>query len=347
MARKIRGLRRHGAGWQTYTSVGGAFQCESWPADTPEAEMVAWLKARRGVRRSHGPGHKSFPKDARTYLEKVTALPTYDERVRHIELWIAVFGHVRRAAITSADIRAQRDRWLLEGLAPHTVNLRLRSLSNVWTVLDGRRAPNPVREVPEAQEADAEPRAMPYWIAERLIDSMPARATLERTQAQMMLTLGLTPVELSRLEAKHWRDDGLFVQGRRKGKGGASRLIPLTEAAQRVLRAFAAVDGWQRMPSKQFYRVLERAKRRVARDPLTIDASTRARILDVRAYDWRHTHATALYDASGDATAAALILGHASPSTTRRYIAAALQSRAEKAVHALVQKHASEVRQQD
>lgn len=342
MPRKIKGLRRHGAGFQTYIRVHGDYRSESWPLDTPVSEMTDWLKEQRGDgAKTSRAGHKSFQKDAETYLEKVQALPTYTQRVRHITLWAVAFAGQRRRKITSAQIRGQRDRWLLEGLAPHTVNLRLRALSNLWTVLDGRRAPNPVREVPEATEPDPEPRALPYWLAERIVDALPARAVLERAQAQLMITSGLAPVELSRLVPRHWQGSTLFVQGRRKGSGGASRTIPLSDAAREALAAFSAARGWDKLPSKQFYRLFRKACDRVADDPLVLDDATRAQLRQVAPYDLRHTYATALYRASGDAHAAANILGHRSKETTARYIAAAMGERTQKAVTELAAQVAS------
>lgn len=336
MPRKIKGLRRHGAGWQTYVRVHGEYRSESWPLDTPISEMTGWLKEQRGEGATRKrAGYKSFAKDAQTYLDKVTALATYAQRIRHIGLWVTAFTGKRRSKITSADIRGQRDRWLLEGLAPHTVNLRLRALSNLWTVLDGRRAPNPVRDVPEATEPDPEPRALPYWLAARIVASFPERASLEIAQARVMITTGLSPVELSRLVPRHWQGSTLFVQGRRKGSGGASRTIPLSDAAKDALGAFKAARGWDKLPSKQFYRCFRKACQRVADDPLIIDPALRGQLEQVAAYDLRHSYATALYRASGDAHAAANILGHRSKDTTARYIAAAMTERAQTAVDSL------------
>lgn len=341
MPRKTRGIRRHGAGLQTFCRVNGEFRSQSWPPDTPISEMSAWLRTQRaGKTTERTVSRGTFEHDALTYLQKVAALPTIDERTRHLQLWMETFRGQRRSKISSSAIRMQRDAWLVAGLAPHTVNLRLRALSNLWTVLDGRRAPNPVRDVPEALEPDPEPRSIPYWLAQRVVSAMHAR--FEQAQADVMLTLGLTPVELSRLASRHWQDRTLFVQGRRKGAGGASRIIPLSPDAERALKAFDELDGWETMPSKQFYRVFRKACVR-ASHPLTIDASLRERLTRLSAYDLRHTYATALYRISGDAHAAAHILGHRSKHTTARYIQAALQERMSLAVGSLEQGVASHV----
>lgn len=340
MPRKIKGLRRHRQSWQTYCRVAGHFRSETWPLDTPQSEMTSWLKAQRADQQiTPRAGAKSFERDADTYLTQVAALPTFAQRAVHIQLWVDALKGQRRSKITSAQIRGQRDRWLLDGLAPHTVNLRLRALSNLWTVLDGRRAKNPVRDVPEATEPDPEPRSLPYWLAVRIVESVPLRATLERAQARLMITTGLSPVEISRLLPRHWQPSThtLFVQGRRKGAGGASRTIPLSEAATSAMNAFHAAKGWDKRPSKQFYRCFTVACRRVADDPILIDDTLRQRLRtsdQINAYDLRHTYATRLYLESGDALAASQMLGHRSTVTTQRYVRAAIAERMARAVTA-------------
>jgi hypothetical protein len=42
-----------------------------------------------------------FRDDARVYLDAVKAMPTYAERVKHIEEWIAEFGDRERDSITA------------------------------------------------------------------------------------------------------------------------------------------------------------------------------------------------------------------------------------------------------
>ena len=334
MPRKIKGLRRHGAGWQTYCRVAGDFRSETWALDTPISEMTGWLKKERGEQSDPRSSRDSFAKSATTYLDKVRALPTFKQRKRHIGLWTEVFAGQRRKKITSAQIRGQRDRWLLEGLAPHTVNLRLRALSNLWTVLDGRRAPNPVRDVPEAREADAEPRDVPYWLACRVADAVPTRNPLERAQALLMASTGLTPVEMAHSAARHWKptERTLFVQGRSKGQGGASRTIPLDAPAIAAVEYFDEVHGWGRLPSKQFYRVFRKACLGVADDPLTIDAQLRQQVRELEPYDLRHSYATKRYRESGDVHAVAYLLGHRDKKTTARYVQSTLAERVAKAV---------------
>jgi integrase len=345
MARRIKGLRRHGAGYQTFCRVNGEFRCESWPLDTPESEMTAWLRDRRAEKTPTAVvGRGVFDRDAALYLEKVTALASYADRVADIGLWIAIFRGRRRRSITSAEIRGHRDAWLKDGYAASTVNHRLRALSNLWTVLDGRRAPNPVRDVDEAHEPDGEPRAVPFALLRRILGAITdvglavkgeRRTKPSKTKARLavMMWAGLTQSEIGRLRRRDWDEVAgtLYVQGRRKGQGGASRTIPLSLEARRALRAFDDAEAWGAFERSAFYASFRRACRAVAADQ-TLPDETRVILAELRPYDVRHSHATMLYAASGDAHAAATVLGHRSTVTTARYIKAAVAERTRLAV---------------
>lgn len=342
MPRKIKGIRRHGAGWQTFCRVNGDYRCESWPIDTPVSEMTEWLRAQRSeklTRADRTIGRGIFTRDAELYLEKVTALPSYSDRVRDITLWATLFAGRRRRSITSAEIRGQRDAWLNEGYAASTVNHRLRALSNLWTVLDGRRAPNPVRDVEEANEPDGEPRAVPIELLQQLIDAMPdvghaakgkRRPSRSKTKARLALMIwtGLTHKEISRLSRRDWNDVNgtLFVQGRRKGKGGASRLVPLQQRGRKAMRDFDAADAWGTFERSAFHASFRRACDQVA-GARGVSAHVKLLLGELRPYDVRHSYATALYSSSGDERAVAEILGHRDRRTTRRYIQAAIAGR--------------------
>ena len=134
----------------------------------------------RGTGTAGGP----FSADAARYLDAVAALTTIEQRRQHINEWVAIFGDQPRGSIRPHEIRAQRDRWLttprtnaqgriVKPFAPGSMNKRLRALSNLWRVLDGRHATNPVREVPEATEEEGAPRALPYAVIEAILAAMP------------------------------------------------------------------------------------------------------------------------------------------------------------------------------
>lgn len=346
MARKLTGIRRKRGGWQAYVRVHGQFLSEMFPLDTPMKELQDWRTKTKSEHAGEPVLSGTFDADGVRYLSRVTAMPSYKDRERHIILWRTLFKGRTRRSIRSDEIRGARDTWLNEGLAASTVNQRLRALSNLWTVLDGRRRPNPVRDVPEAPEPEAPPRAIPYPLVRSILDAMPDRGNAikgqktpdqSKTKARLrvMAWTGLTHSELGRLTRRDWDEVAgtLFVQGRRKGGGGASRTIPLTTEGRAAMRAFDDANAWGAFQRSALHASFRRACLVVANRRRTPKA-VRDVLLQLRPYDIRHSHATALYRASGDAHAAAIVLGHRSKQTTDRYIKAAVNERVAKAMKA-------------
>lgn len=360
--RREPGQRRLPSGkWQVYVRVTppgdtrSRFLSTTFPADSLVTDRRRWrervrLDARVGSALTPL-GETPFAEDANRYLESVAALPTIDQRRQHIREWVALFGHRPRASIRPHEIRAQRDRWLTEPrtdrqgrecppYAAGSVNKRLRALSNLWRVLDGRHAPNPVREVPEADEIEGEPRALPYGVIQAILDAMPdvtraqkgaRRAAGSQTKARLavMAWTGLAHTQLAglRREDVDWEGQSVWVQGRRKGASGTERKghrKPITSQAIAALRRFDTLDCWGAFSRASMRKSLMTACRRVeARfkedgDGVEIDLSR------VRPYDFRHSYATALLAATRDLQATQRLMLHGSATTTERYARAAV-----------------------
>lgn len=327
------------------------FVSKTFPADSLLSDRRAWREQMRVEARRGGlpPEATTFAEDAARYLESVAALPTIEQRRQHIEEWTRVFGDRPRGSIRPHEIRAQRDRWLTEPrtdlqgrrqppYAPGSVNKRLRALSNLWRVLDGRHAPNPVREVPEADEIESEPRALPYAVIEALLEAMPdvtqtrkgcTRTAGNRTKARLavMAWTGLAQVQITRLQPEDidWEEPSIWVRGRRKGAAGTERRgrrKPITAQAVAALRQFDALNCWGPFSAAAMRKSLRRACRKVEerfrRDGVTINLNR------VRPYDFRHSYATALLAATGDLQTTQRLMLHQSASTTERYARAAV-----------------------
>lgn len=323
-----------------------------FPRGTSKATIRAWRTAERArltqrleqqKQRTAAPG--TFRADAERYLAAVTAMPSYTERVRDIGVWVDAFGDRPRASIQPLEIRTLRDQWLTVGprrcwqkvngvgqwidvaapLAGPTVNHRLRALSNLWTVLDGRRAPNPVREVPEADEAEAVPRALDYQTIRQILAAMSDQGqalkgkgnrrtfSLAKVRAQVMAWTGVTPTELMKIAPGdlHWEDTFLVVPARRKGRGAPGRLVPLGPEALAALRAFDAQAAYGRFERRVVLRAWQRACRAVLGR-------------SVRLYDLRHSFVTGIVRATKNLGTAQLLAGHTDPRTTRRYALSAI-----------------------
>ena len=327
------------------------FLSKTFPADSLLSDRRAWrermrVEAREGRLQTDS---STFAEDAARYLESITALPTIEQRRQHINEWTRLFGERPRSSIRPHEIRAQRDRWLTKPrtdrrgrqrppYAAGSVNKRLRALSNLWRVLDGSKAPNPVREVPEADEMESEPRALPYQVIEALLDAMPdvtqtrkgcPRTAGSRTKARLavMAWTGLAQVQVAKLQPEDidWKEPSIWVRGRRKGSKGTERRghrKPITEQAVAALRQFDALDCWGPFSAGAMRNSLRRACRKVEKqfrlDGVKIDLSR------VRPYDFRHSYATALLAATGDLQTTQRLMLHQSASTTERYARAAV-----------------------
>lgn len=356
--RREPGQRRLTSGkWQVNVQVrvqGEAsyrFLSKTFPADSLLTDRRAWRERMRvEARRGRLPDDSStFADDAARYLESIAALPTIEQRRQHIDEWTRLFGDRLRSSIRPHEIRAQRDRWLTEPrtdlqgrrrppYAAASVNKRLRALSNLWRVLDGRHAPNPVREVPEADEIESEPRALPYGVIEAILEAMPdvtrapkgaKRAAGNRTKARLavMAWTGLAHVQLAglRREDVDWDGPSVWVRGRRKGAAGTERRghrKPITPQAVTALHRFDTLNCWGRFSHASMRKSLRAACRNVEdrfrRDGITIDLSR------VRPYDFRHSYATALLAATRDLQTTQRLMLHQSASTTERYARAAV-----------------------
>ena len=121
MARHPKGILPTATGWRAWVRVNGQPRaCKRFPAETPIAAMQTWRALTRAAlleRRDRPPVAaaaelETFAADAATYLKAGAAMPTIAERRRHVNEWVILFGDRTRTSITSAEIRAQRDRWL-------------------------------------------------------------------------------------------------------------------------------------------------------------------------------------------------------------------------------------------
>jgi integrase len=349
------GIRKHGAGWECKVSVRRRERYATFPLHTPISEMRAWQKRARAQLELQTPRTRpgSFAADARRYLEAVCAMPTIGQRRRHIAEWVRVFGHRRRDTIEAHEIRHERDRLLTTprlvtvtkgGIettseqppySASSVNQRLRALSNLWTVLDGRRAPNPVRDVEEVREANNPPRAIPAETIDAILAAMPdqgysargeARSGLSKSKARLrvMAATGVAPKTLTQITRADvdFEAGMLRMPGRRKGRTAPGRVVPLTPDAIEAFRALDAADAWGNFSRAGTWTTFLRACRKLG-------------LHGLRPYDLRHSFGTRLYQASGDLHATGLLLGHLSQATTQRYTRAAVDPRLVAAIASL------------
>lgn len=301
------GHKRDRYGWRVFVKVHGRQREKRFPTDTPYKRREAWRQETAVALRALIPDSVTgtFAADVQRYLALVAAMPTLAERTRHLQLWIDRFGDQDRARLTASDIRAILQAWRASGLSAATCNKRRTALMHLWTVLDGKGASNPVRDVPKFPVDDPLPRGKdPHTI-----DAGLRRATRSRSRAccRVLLWTGMRPAELARAQP-----DDLDLQAKtlivRTAKGGRTRVIPLTSQAVSAWREFQRAACWQHVPQAA---------------PLNRWLKARTG-LDIRVYDLRHAYGTALARRGTRLDVIAALMGHSTLELTRRYTLAAV-----------------------
>lgn len=375
MARDLpTGIFRTASGYQTFQWVPdpdrpkGRIKTKRWKADATLTAMGQWREAQRVEARKPKPVAEEpvvvltgFAADAVTYLKAVPAMPTFPDRVRDINEWIAIFGDTPTAEITATPIRTARDQWLTVGpkrmlervngekprwvskplpLSASTVNHRLRALENLFTVLG--KKPNPVREVPECDEPDPAPKGHTFQLGLEILAFMPDRTTpkkngthepgsLSRVRFETMLWTGLPAVQLAGLKPDlvDWIAGTVLPPRRQKGrksrrsKRRREQPRPLLPQAIQALKRFFALGANRRFSSTSLARSVRRAIRAA-----NVDRVTRGQPeipLTVTVYDLtRHTFGTEVFRASKNLKAVQDLLGHADINQSARYAMAAV-----------------------
>jgi integrase/recombinase XerD len=331
------GIERRGTGYRAVVSQGRGRPLirKTFPLGTDPRVMQAWrtdTAAQVHVRRTSRATAGTLAADVVRYLAAVQALPTIKDRRRQMAVWLDALGaHRRRETLTATEIRTVRDRWLTTPRAPGqpplaaaTVNLRLRALSNLYRVLDGPRAENPVRDVDEAPEPEAAPRDLDYATIRRIFEAMPdiGRAapgdprparSLTKIRLRILAYTGLPPAQLQRLRPADVDLDArlLTVPGRRKGAGTASAILPLIPPAVDAFRDLVAADGFGPFSHSSMWKSFAAAARATG-------------VTGASPYSLRHSFATVVYDLTGDDHLVMTLLQHAGLKTSQKYRSRAL-----------------------
>ncbi len=352
-----RGIRRTPHGYEANVGVKGRtiWKRFRFPAGTSEQQAFEEIQVWRWSQKVR-PAPIAPPTPIRTegetfqqavdrYLPAKAAMPSYKDRVRELKDWIAALGaDTPRATITRVQIQSQRERWVLAGKSASWINNRLTALSNLWTVLDGRRAPNPAREVPLVDRPDPEPRGLPYELVAQIIAALPEQSRREKgktyltdpgqskTKARLAVIAytGLAHVQVKRLQPAdvNLEQGWVFVRSRKKGAPGRpkGRVKPLTAEGVAALQHFADVDAWGAFSNASVWKSFQRACAALAKKPHVKRRWLKQGIdlARLRPYDLRHSYASAVLAGTGNLAETQQLMAHADLRTTMRYALAAV-----------------------
>jgi len=310
----------------TYGRRQGALKSKRFPKDAAIADMKAWREDQRVFARSKRgpiPARGTFAADIERYLRQVAAMPSLDSRTRDLYAWREALGDLKRDELTPARIREQLQVWRTVGpvrrfiprtkewrsyakpLSASSVNHRRTALLHLYTVLDGKDAPNPVRAIPTFDEPPPSPRARDLSTLERAIARL--RNPKMRARASVLLWTGIRGnSELAPMKAQHV-DLERAVCHVPTGKGGKRvRPVPLSARGVEAWRGFIAANAWGGYDRGGLLKSILRACRREG-------------LTGVKTYDLRHSISTAYLNAGADLADVQELLGHTTPRMTRRY----------------------------
>ena len=312
------GIRRDPNGRiQAYVRADGQLRFRRFPAGTPLETVRRWrLDTRAALKLTQRPAG-TLAGDIGPFLRQIADRPRLvAERRQQLEWWAARLGHLRRDAIAPADVRAALAE-LRQTHAASTCNHYRQALCSLYRTLDGRHAPNPVRDVKPFTSPPPEARGLSYDVVKRILAAMSDQgsatvkgkprmaASAAKVRCRVLAFTGLRPSELMRYRPEHWNrtTQTLVVY---TGKGGRTRTIPLSTPATQALAELEAVGAIGPFSTSTVRRAFIRAAARIG-------------IHGVRPYDLRHSYGTALYRVAGDTRLVKEVLGHSDVRMTERY----------------------------
>ena len=338
------GVYQDAYGFGVWASVGsGARRVtakeERFPPGTPlETMIAAWHRQKAALatvtqtRAVRGTLAADVP---RYFTAATLSKQRVQERTQQLDWWVDRFGHRVRATLTADELR-----FALRTLkkSPSTRNKYRTALSNVFTVLDGKNAPNPFRDIKPEDEAAAVNHAQPYEFIDAVLaqirnTSHRKGAPPSRTKAFLSCEayVPITRRQLTQLQPRHvhWAECEVEVPGRHKGQGTRGQRKRISARGMAALRLFDAAGCWGRVPSNSsIYRIFTTA---VADAVAEIQANGNPHGIDLVSaatmtpYHLRHSLGTAVVQATkGDLLKAQLMLDHADPRTTLRYVQGAV-----------------------
>ena len=236
--------------------------------------------------------------------------------------WIRAFGERQRHTIT--DVDAQTAFAAIDKADSTRRHLR-RALIKFYETLNGVSGDNPARALAAPPKPQAEARALPYAVIERILEALqPSRA---RARLKLIAYVGLPQKQIALLQPSDLRLSAgeLVVHPRRKGAGVEGRTLPLSAAGIAALKEFQQLDAFGPFQTQQLVATFRLGAKRAK---VTLPENARP-------YDLRHSFLTELYRQTGDLYAVSELGMHATLEQTARYAKGAVSERATTAIQSV------------
>lgn len=303
----------------------------SWQKDT-ETELRKLQGTPVAVRR------RTLAEDAEVYLAAIREEHrAWRDRARDLKQWLPRFGHRRRHTLKTAELDLQLRTWRnVDGLSASSVNHRRDALSDLFRVLDGKDAPNPVKGCVWFAREKSAPKGIDRGRIARVLAAMdPNRKT--RWRLALIHWTGMRPSQQGRLEGPDdfYLDDRAFevvVDGAPRrvpavlvpsGKGGARVMFPLTPEGEDAARHFIRVDAFWRPPAPKPDTAPDRKPRATWSCPSAykriVEAAKHVEEAPFTVYQIKHSFASALLQSGTDVAVIQAMLGHADIKSTLVY----------------------------
>jgi integrase/recombinase XerD len=261
-------------------------------------------------------------------------LSAYERDLEDFSADLAAAGKTIAAA-TNDDLRAHLSRLAKRGLAAASVARRLSAIRQLYRFLysEGHRRDDPAAAIEGPKRGRSLPKVLSISEVDGLLEyaraGLTAEKISERLRAARLLCLlevlyatGLRVSELVALpESAARRDQRMLVV---RGKGGRERLVPLNDAAKRVMTEYLALREQAKLGRSTwlFPSFGERGhltRQHFARDLKTLARAAGLKTAKVSPHVLRHAFASHLLQNGADLRIVQTLLGHADISTTQIY----------------------------
>jgi integrase/recombinase XerD len=244
----------------------------------------------------------------------------------------------RIGTASTAELRAYLGTLARRGLKATSVARRLSAIRQFYRFLyaEGHRRDDPAAVIEGPKRGRALPKVLSVSEVDRLLTTAhagaadAARSDAERLRSlrlacllEVLYATGLRVSELIALPASAARrDDRMLVV---RGKGGKERLVPLNDAAKRVMRDYLGKltaderDGASKWLFPSFGESGHLTRQHAARELKTLATAAGLAAARVSPHVLRHAFASHLLQNGADLRVVQTLLGHADISTTQIY----------------------------